>query len=276
MVLTLEFHGRHAMATRDADAQAPTEAKRLQFGHYVLDLRRGCLLLDGAELALRPKTFAVLCYLAGNSGRLISKDELFAAVWPNLAITDDALVQSIGELRRALKDDGPRLIKTVPRRGYRFEPDGPIVSLDDRSSADAAALAARMSNPARARGPVPGGRPRLAFFTTAPARLRLGLSASLMLAVVLTATALWSGFRTDWKFLNIPGYGERPIATSSEIGARPGIAILPLVDQSDGPAREYFADGLTQDIINAMGRFSELTVVSWNAVAPYKGKPASP
>ena len=261
------------MATRDADAQAPTEAKRLQFGRYVLDLRRGCLLLDGAEIALRPKTFAVLSYLAENPGRLISKDELFAAVWPNLAITDDALVQSIGELRRALGDDGPRLIKTVPRRGYRFEPIGPIVSLDDRSSADAAAVAAGVSNPAQAREP--GARARLASFT-APARLRLGLSASLTLALVLAATALWSGFRTDWKFLSLPGYGDRPTATSPEIGARPGIAILPLVDQSDGPAREYFADGLTQDIINAMGRFSELTVVSWNAVVPYKGKPASP
>ena len=48
------------------------------------------------------------------------------------------------------------------------------------------------------------------------------------------------------------------------------------MNQSDDSAREYFADGLTQDIINALGRFSELTVMSWNAVLPYKGKPASP
>ena len=48
------------------------------------------------------------------------------------------------------------------------------------------------------------------------------------------------------------------------------------MNQSDDPAREYFADGLTQDIINALGRFSALTVMSWNAVPPYKGKPASP
>ena len=46
-------------------------------------------------------------YLIENSGRLVSKDELFAAIWPNIAVTDDALVQSIGELRRALGDDGP-------------------------------------------------------------------------------------------------------------------------------------------------------------------------
>jgi DNA-binding winged helix-turn-helix (wHTH) protein len=86
-------------------------------------LDRGCLVRDGKEIALRPKTFAVLHYLVENPSRLVSKDELFSAVWPNLAVSDDALVQSIGELRRALADDGPRMIKTIPRRGYRFESD---------------------------------------------------------------------------------------------------------------------------------------------------------
>ena len=61
-----------------------------------------------------------------------------------------------------------------------------------------------------------------------------------------------------------------------EIPAKPAIAILPLVNQSDDSAREYFADGLTQDIINALGRFSELTVMSWNAVFPYKGNRQTP
>src|SRR4051812_31846626 len=107
------------------DVQFPAEMRpgRLQFDRYVLDLDRGCLLRDGEEIALRPKTFAVLHYLIENPGRLVSKDQIFAAVWPNIAVTDDALVQSIGELRRALGDDGARLIKTVARRGYRFESD---------------------------------------------------------------------------------------------------------------------------------------------------------
>ena len=98
-----------------------SELMRLHFNRYVLDLTRGCLLLDSDEITLRPKTFAVLQFLAENAGRLVSKDELFTAVWPDVAVTDDALVQSIGELRRALGEDGPRLIKTVPRRGYRFK-----------------------------------------------------------------------------------------------------------------------------------------------------------
>ena len=104
------------------------QSKQLRFDHYVLDLERGCLLRDGKEIALRPKTFAVLQYLVENSGRLVSKDELFAAVWPNLAVSDDVLVQSIGGLRRALAEDGPRLIKTIPRRGYRFESGGSVAA----------------------------------------------------------------------------------------------------------------------------------------------------
>ena len=96
-------------------------ARRLRFDRYVLDLERGCLLLDDSEIVLRPKTLAVLRFLVDNPGRLVSKEDLFAAVWPNIAVTDDVLVQSVGELRRALANDGQRLIKTIPRRGYRFE-----------------------------------------------------------------------------------------------------------------------------------------------------------
>ena len=87
---------------------------------------------------------------------------------------------------------------------------------------------------------------------------------------------LWAGVAIDWKSLNAPGYASRSATKNPEIGAKPAIAVLPFLNQSDDAARDYFADGLTQDIINALGRFSELTVMSWNAVFPYKGKPASP
>src|SRR4249920_754491 len=125
------------MTTYDFDSPAQMEAKRLRFDRYILDLDRGCLLVDGNEITLRPKTFAVLHYLVENSGRLVSKDELMGAVWPNIAVTDDALVQSIGELRRALGEDGPRLIRTIPRRGYRFESDVSVVDTIGQSAAGA-------------------------------------------------------------------------------------------------------------------------------------------
>ena len=96
-------------------------SERFAFDDYVLDISRGCLLRDGHEVALRPKTFAVLRYLVEHMGELVSKETLLAAVWPNLIVTDDTLVQSIGELRRAFAEAGREYITTVPRRGYRFE-----------------------------------------------------------------------------------------------------------------------------------------------------------
>jgi len=93
---------------------------RARFGRYVLDHQRGCLLAGDEEITLRPKTFEFLRYLASNPGRLVSKDELLAAIWPNVVVTEDSLFQCVAELRRALQDHDQHLIKTVRRRGYRF------------------------------------------------------------------------------------------------------------------------------------------------------------
>ena len=109
------------MITDGANSPKRIQSRQVRFESYLLDLDQGCLLLHGNEIPLRPKTYAVLLHLVDNQGRLVSKEELFSAVWPNLAVTDDSLVQSIGELRRALGEDGSRFIRTVPRRGYRFE-----------------------------------------------------------------------------------------------------------------------------------------------------------
>lgn len=252
------------MTTGETDLPQ-TPAKRLRFDRYILDLDRGSLLLDGNEIALRPKTFAVLHCLVENSGRLVSKDDLFAAVWPNLAVTDDALVQSIGELRRALGNDGPRLIKTIPRRGYRFESD--VLSV---ASIDGAAPVLSKQSPTGDAG-VDIPRPGIA---SAFGGSRIGWVVAFSLAILLAAAALWAG-RTPW-FLSIPRSADQSTAKTPKIGTTAAIAILPFANQSSDSAREYFADGLTQDIINALGRFPELTVMSWNAVLPYRSKPASP
>lgn len=254
------------MTARNADAQARVRAKRLRFDRYVLDLGRGCLLLDGNEVALRPKTFAVLQYLIEHSGGLVSKDELFAAVWPNLAVTDDALVQSIGELRRALGDDGPRLIRTIPRRGYRFDSAVSVIAPGGPSVADGTPGSAVSHDGAQLPEPATGAG--ASAFLAALTGWRRGLLAALALVVVFVAGVLWTNRGTLRP-------GDQSMK-SAEVGTKAAIAILPFLNQSDDSAREYFADGLTQDIINVLGRFSALTVMSWNAVLPYKGKPASP
>jgi predicted ATPase/DNA-binding winged helix-turn-helix (wHTH) protein len=91
-----------------------------QFGEFTLDIARGCVLKAGAEIKLRPKVYETLKYLVEHPGRLVGKQELMQAVWPDAFVTDDSLVQCTLELRRALDDGSQQLLETVPRRGYRF------------------------------------------------------------------------------------------------------------------------------------------------------------
>jgi predicted ATPase/DNA-binding winged helix-turn-helix (wHTH) protein len=97
---------------------SPETRDRFQFGAFTLDLARGSLSAAGREIALRPKSFAVLRYLLEKAGRLVSKDELVEAVWPNIFVGDDALARCISDIRAALDDGDQGIIKTVPRRGY--------------------------------------------------------------------------------------------------------------------------------------------------------------
>ena len=93
----------------------------LTFDRFALDLTRGILRVADEEIVLRPKTFEVLRHLAQNAGRLVSRQELHEAVWPKVAVTDNSLEQCVFELREKLADSDHRLIKTVPRRGYRLD-----------------------------------------------------------------------------------------------------------------------------------------------------------
>jgi TolB-like protein/Flp pilus assembly protein TadD len=122
--------------------------RTLAFGRYRLEPRGG--LKSGArDVRLTPKALALLCYLAERPGEVITKEELFAAIWPETTVGDAALVTCIQELRKALRDDArkPHYIETLHRRGYRFigkmaparpaataDHDRPALSLPDRPS----------------------------------------------------------------------------------------------------------------------------------------------
>src|SRR5215470_12877915 len=87
-----------------------------------LDLA-GERLWHGTEaLRLRPKSFAVLRYLVAHPERVVAKEDLLQAVWPDTAVSEAALSVCMNELRRALRDtaQAPQYIETVPRRGYRW------------------------------------------------------------------------------------------------------------------------------------------------------------
>jgi predicted ATPase/DNA-binding winged helix-turn-helix (wHTH) protein len=91
-----------------------------RFGEFTLDVGRGFVLKGGEEIKLRPKVYETLKYMVEHPGRLIGKQELIQAVWPDAFVTDDSLVQCTVELRRALDDHAQEFVKTVPRRGYIF------------------------------------------------------------------------------------------------------------------------------------------------------------
>jgi DNA-binding winged helix-turn-helix (wHTH) protein len=87
---------------------------------FTIDLLRCELLREGRAVALRPKAFDLLAFLTSRPGEVLTKDELITTVWAGVVVTDDSLTQCVHELRAALGDAGS-LLKTVPRRGYRFD-----------------------------------------------------------------------------------------------------------------------------------------------------------
>src|SRR4030095_5298801 len=97
-------------------------AQSVGFGEYRFHLDTGQLWFRGQEVHLTPKAADVLKILASNAGSPGSKRGLFASVWPDVAVTDDALSTCIQELRRVLSDDAkrPHFIETRHRRGYQF------------------------------------------------------------------------------------------------------------------------------------------------------------
>lgn len=95
--------------------------QRIGFDSFALDLDRSALIGPSGDVALRPKSFEVLRHLLEHAGRVVSKDALMQAVWPDVTVSDESLAQCVSEIRRALGDGGLRIVKTVPRRGYMID-----------------------------------------------------------------------------------------------------------------------------------------------------------
>src|SRR5262245_50058272 len=94
----------------------------LTFGPFQLDISNACLWKAGERQRLTPKAFAVLYYFVHHAGRLVSKEEVFEAVWADTVVSDAALTKCVKEVRQVLGDDAkaPQYIETLHRRGYRF------------------------------------------------------------------------------------------------------------------------------------------------------------
>src|SRR5262245_48235644 len=93
-----------------------------EFESFVLDVRSGILLKNGATVRLTPRAFQILLLLVRHAAEVVDKDQLMKEVWPDTFVEEGNLSRNIYELRRALGDDPakPRYIETIPKRGYRF------------------------------------------------------------------------------------------------------------------------------------------------------------
>ena len=105
------------------------DEKRIEFDPFCLDMANECLWKGTEAIKLRPKAFAVLGYLLGRPARLVTKEELLNAVWPETFVGEAVLKVAIRQIREALGDDptSPRYIETAHRRGYRF-----VAQIDQR------------------------------------------------------------------------------------------------------------------------------------------------
>jgi TolB-like protein/DNA-binding winged helix-turn-helix (wHTH) protein/Tfp pilus assembly protein PilF len=216
---------------------------RLRFGIFEADLRTGELTKRGARIRLQDQPFQVLAVLLARPGELVTREELRGRLWTadTFVDFDHGLNKAINKIREALGDsaESPRFVETVARRGYRFIADVAEVALEP------APLAPHTSQPSSATEPaVAPGRPRWQRTLTIAG---LGLA---LTSVVLVGWLLRS-------------HGPSPAIRS--------VAVLPLENLSGDTSQEYFADGMTEQLIATLGQIGALRVISRTSVMAYKG-----
>ena len=212
-----------------------------RFAGFEFDLRRSELCGPGAVvIALRPKSDLLLRQFLAQPGRLLGKDELVAVLWPQAVVTDDSLVQCVGELRDALGDDAKQLIRTVPRRGYRLEaaveaviaaPGGHDESAPEHAPVGSAAPSISAPAAGHDAAGAPQGLPRVAggfrrswWWIAASAGAAIGTAALFMAS------------------------RPAPIHIDEAVRARHTIAVMPLVAPTDNLATAATANALADKI----------------------------
>ena len=222
---------------------------RIRFDGYILDFQRGCLLAGDEEIALRPKTFEFLRHLVSNPGRLVSKDELLAVVWPNIVVTDDSLVQCVTELRRALRDHDQRLIKTVQRRGYRFEG---VLSAEPSAALPCGAVPIKSAT-------VEASAPARHDSRHADRARRTA-----MLAAIGAFALLIAALGASWWWFSAGDRFTAPLPLS--------IAVLPFNNLADDPDLEIIAAGVSIDLTTDLSRIPGAFVIAHGTAQSFKGQ----
>lgn len=209
--------------------------RRSKFGAFETDPRSGELVKNGRRVRLQEQPFQLLSALLDRPGEVVTREELRVLLWPQTVVDyDHGLNKAVSKVREALGDsaESPRFVETVARRGYRFLAD--VTVIGENAEPDLAP-------------PVPAVEPA----TPPVARRPLVWSGvALLLATLLVASAfaLWPA----------------PRAIRS-------LAVLPLANTSDDPSQEFFADGMTDELITQLGKVNTLRVISRTSAMTYKG-----
>jgi TolB-like protein/DNA-binding winged helix-turn-helix (wHTH) protein/Tfp pilus assembly protein PilF len=229
------------------EASAPV---RLRFGVFEVDLRSGELLKHGVRLRLQEQPFQVLLMLLERPGETVTREELRNRLWSagTFVDFDHGVNKAINRIREAVGDSAtsPRFVETVARRGYRFIADvtvvdvSPVTTPEDTTGGAVAPGDELMTPVAPAQ---PRRRPGR-WYPTVTA-IALGLAAIVALVWVRQSSA-------------------PPSATIRSL------AVLPLENLSGDTSQEYFADGMTDELIATLGQISALRVISRTSVMQYK------
>jgi TolB-like protein/DNA-binding winged helix-turn-helix (wHTH) protein len=225
---------------------APNDSRCLSFGSFLLDPSRARLLEGDRDIPLRPKTYELLTYLARNAGRVVSKDELFAAVWPGVVVTEDSLVRCIHEIREALADPHHTIVRTVARRGYEL-----AIPVREAATAEKGGSRSHPDSPAVPHAPA----------TPRPPRRRLAIAASLLGVVALSAVVYFGVHAAGRDRLSAP-----PMS----------LVVLPLVNLNGDADQEYFAAALSNDLTTDLSRIRDSFVIARYTADSYRGRAAEP
>src|SRR5579862_895764 len=232
----------------------------IRFGVFELDLRSGELQKQGRKVRIEGQPVQVLICLLESPGELVTREELHRKLWPadTFVNFETGLNAAVKRLRQALNDsaDNPRFVETLPRRGYRFL--APIQAVD--AGGDLPVV-----------NEVPPAEPVPASGDAAEAKDDVDLSKNTVLFERVRRMLPWKrsglalllvlGIFTVWMLRPKNG---RPAVIRS-------LAVLPLENLSHDPSQDYFADGMTDELITELGQISELRVISRTSAMTYKG-----
>jgi TolB-like protein/DNA-binding winged helix-turn-helix (wHTH) protein len=232
----------------------PTSTQAIaRFGPYELDVRSGEVRKFGVRVKLGEQPLRILILLMERPGELVTREELRARLWSHDTFVDfdHSLNSAVQRLRETLSDtaDRARWIETVPRRGYRFV--GSVEWSKPNGSAPVTVSAIPITNePAEHPLPEPPASP------IRPSQF-LGWRLLAAVLVLFLAAAI----------IKIV-HGERILPSAAPIRS---IAVLPLENLSGDPSQEYFADGMTDELITALAKNHSLRIVSRTSAMQFKG-----